>query len=435
MECNLSATVGSDTTTVLPNGGGASSIEVNGSWRAQLHAAAPRATRLSLWSAAGHELLRSDRGGACSMRATCKDCGPLYLVEDRHPFFWPLHAEPKRVKTADGSEVRLRSLSAAPRVLLAERVVTDAELDAIRRLAAPRLKTSLTEQLGLFTTALLYPRRVVSTLVDWLSSRGRTRDTSVNIGAGTGAAPAAKRRFGEYRTSRSAWLGTVKVPLLGGAHGQASDAADARAVRAAVQRIASLVRKPTAHSEPLQVIHYNTSQYYYYHLDVDTTLQPLGEGGGRPNHRVITALLYLNDGFWGGHTNFPLAGRGAGGGEGDGGVGDSRGSKALKGSANGGGGKGGKGGGKGGKGGGGRLRTHSPKAIHEAILSEFGPCQTARGLSIRPRPGDVVLFYNTKPNSVEADYWPWHGSCEVTHGEKWAANLWFHATTPPAAMQ
>ena len=108
---------------------------------------------------------------------------------------------------------------------------------------------------------------------------------------------------------------------------------------------------------------------------------------------------------------------------------------SLKGSANGGGGNGGKGGGKGGKGGGGRLPTHSPKAIHEAILSEFGPCQTARGLSIRPRPGDVVLFYNTRPNSVEADYWPWHGSCEVTHGEKWAANLWFHATTPPAAMQ
>ena len=54
-------------------------------------------------------------------------------------------------------------------------------------------------------------------------------------------------------------------------------------------------------------------------------------------------------------------------------------------------------------------------------------CQTARGLSVRPKRGDVLLFYNAQPMTAAADYWPWHGSCEVTRGEKWAANLWFHA--------
>ena len=41
--------------------------------------------------------------------------------------------------------------------------------------------------------------------------------------------------------------------------------------------------------------------------------------------------------------------------------------------------------------------------------------------------GDVLLFYDKLPNTHAGDFWHWHGSCAVTSGEKWAANLWFHA--------
>ena len=156
-------------------------------------------------------------------------------------------------------------------------------------------------------------------------------------------------------------------------------------VRAASARLASLVRLPMAQAEPMQVVHYNTSQYYWYHLD--NAQGGVSHAGGTPSRRAITALFYLNDDFSGGHTNFPMASRGA-----------------------------------------------QPMRDARKVLQTYTACQTARGLSVKPKLGDVLLFYNTQPNSRLDDPWPWHGSCAVTAGEKWAANLWFQDSVAGAAL-
>ena len=70
----------------------------------------------------------------------------------------------------------------------------------------------------------------------------------------------------------------------------------------------------------------------------------------------------------------------------------------------------------------------SSNAQQRTLNKKLSQVFRMRGLSVRPKAGDVLLFYNTQPNSWNADEWPWHGSCEVTQGEKWAANLWFHET-------
>ncbi len=49
--------------------------------------------------------------------------------------------------------------------------------------------------------------------------------------------------------------------------------------------------------------------------------------------------------------------------------------------------------------------------------------KSVRGLCVRPRKGDAVLFYTTRPNAAE-DSSSLHGGCEVIAGEKWSATLW-----------
>ena len=95
---------------------------------------------------------------------------------------------------------------------------------------------------------------------------------------------------------------------------------------------------------------------------------------------TLRMLLAFTSGFGGGHTNFPLAD-------------DPR---------------------------------AAPMTRVEDVLKAFPDCARARGVSVRPSPGDVLLFYGTQPNSHAADLYPWHASCEVTRGEKWAANLFSH---------
>ena len=48
-------------------------------------------------------------------------------------------------------------------------------------------------------------------------------------------------------------------------------------------------------------------------------------------------------------------------------------------------------------------------------------CQTKEGLTVMPRQGSVLLFYNLEPNGATKDFFSWHGSCDVLHGEKWGA--------------
>ena len=47
------------------------------------------------------------------------------------------------------------------------------------------------------------------------------------------------------------------------------------------------------------------------------------------------------------------------------------------------------------------------------------------GVLIDPAPGDAVLFFNLDENG-DVDPSAIHAACEVTSGEKWAANHWFN---------
>ena len=49
-----------------------------------------------------------------------------------------------------------------------------------------------------------------------------------------------------------------------------------------------------------QVLRYGAGDHYHYHLD--------NGGGSAISGRVLTALVYLNDNFEGGETNWPMSG-------------------------------------------------------------------------------------------------------------------------------
>jgi TPR repeat protein len=78
---------------------------------------------------------------------------------------------------------------------------------------------------------------------------------------------------------------------------------------AARARIAALSNLPLAGFEDSAILHYGTGQEYKPHYDfLDTTpamAQEIASGG----QRVATLLIYLNDGYDGGETDFPNARR------------------------------------------------------------------------------------------------------------------------------
>ena len=314
---------------LLPNG---EELLLNGSWSSMLHARFPHARRVAVWSAVGEELSWSWQNGTRgSVRAVggTQSAGRLQLVVDSYPFMWsPSTAgSTMTIHTSDGKRHRLKTLSQKPRVFLVEDFLSRAECDVIRRLAEPRIKASTTGG-SLFMDS-------VNRLKSWL----------------TGMPPP--------RNSQNAFLHW--------SHCEGSSE-DARLLRRAWERVASLVRAPASSAEPMQIVHYRVGQHFYYHLD----------NAGSPKGRATTALLYLNDNVGGGgETNFPMASRA------------------------------------------------NTMYRQEQVLSTFNNCQTASGLTVPPRAGSVVLFYGMYPNSQRPDMWPWHGSCDVTHGEKWLANMWF----------
>jgi len=67
------------------------------------------------------------------------------------------------------------------------------------------------------------------------------------------------------------------------------------AVRALNRRIAAASGTDVAQGEPLQIISYKPGQQYKPHVDTIA---------GADNQRILTMLVYLNDGFAGGETQF-----------------------------------------------------------------------------------------------------------------------------------
>lgn len=83
------------------------------------------------------------------------------------------------------------------------------------------------------------------------------------------------------RTSETAVLGPTREDLV---------------VQALLRRIAAASGTRTEQGEPLNVLRYAPGQQYRLHLDALPQTR---------NQRILTALLYLNDGYAGGATAFP----------------------------------------------------------------------------------------------------------------------------------
>jgi len=75
-------------------------------------------------------------------------------------------------------------------------------------------------------------------------------------------------------------------------------------------KIGLLVSLPVPHMEPPQVLHYAPGQELRAHYDFIRGSDSAGYGrdGTYAGDRVVTFLLYLNDGYEGGQTDFPKAG-------------------------------------------------------------------------------------------------------------------------------
>ncbi len=120
----------------------------------------------------------------------------------------------------------------------------------------------------------------------WLIGRARPRLTRTVVFKKTG-----KQEFDEGRTNS----------------GTAFQVADMDVVMEVIRaRIAAATRVPPALFEPTQVLHYAVGQHFAPHVDF---LDPENEAYAielTDGQRIATFLLYLNDEFEGGETEFPL---------------------------------------------------------------------------------------------------------------------------------
>lgn len=84
--------------------------------------------------------------------------------------------------------------------------------------------------------------------------------------------------------------------------------AESPAIHALNRRIAATTGTAPAQGEPLQVLRYRSGQQYRPHLDFVA---------GETNQRILTALVYLNEGYEGGETEFVKTGLTFSGAKGD----------------------------------------------------------------------------------------------------------------------
>ena len=73
------------------------------------------------------------------------------------------------------------------------------------------------------------------------------------------------------------------------------------AIHALNRRLAAASGTPVRAGEPLQILHYAPGQQYHEHSDALPGVVP-------SQQRVLTFLIYLNEGYEGGETTFPAAG-------------------------------------------------------------------------------------------------------------------------------
>lgn len=140
-----------------------------------------------------------------------------------------------------------------------------------------------------------------------------------------------------------------------------------KVVRDIEQRISDFTFLPVEHGEGLQVLHYEVGQKYEPHYDYFQDEFNTRNGG----QRIATVLMYLSDVEEGGETVFPAA----------------------------------------------KGNISSVSWWNE--LSECGK----KGLSVKPKMGDALLFWSMNPDATP-DPSSLHGGCAVIKGNKWSSTKW-----------
>ncbi|WOL05856.1 putative prolyl 4-hydroxylase 3 isoform X1 [Canna indica] len=140
-------------------------------------------------------------------------------------------------------------------------------------------------------------------------------------------------------------------------------------IRAIEKRIADFTFIPVENGEGLQILHYEVGQKYDPHFDYFLDELNTKNGG----QRLATLLMYLSDVDEGGETVFPAA----------------------------------------------KVNISSLPWYNE--LSECGK----KGLSVKPKMGDALLFRSMRPDAT-LDPSSLHGGCPVIKGNKWSSTKWMH---------
>ncbi|WVZ22187.1 hypothetical protein V8G54_000731 [Vigna mungo] len=138
-------------------------------------------------------------------------------------------------------------------------------------------------------------------------------------------------------------------------------------VRDIEKRIADFTFIPVEHGEGLQVLHYEVGQKYEPHLDYFMDNVNTKNGG----QRIATMLMYLSDVEEGGETVFPNA---------------------------------------------------KGNVSSVPWWNELSEC-AKKGLSIKPKLGNALLFWSMKPDAT-LDPLSLHGGCPVIKGNKWSCTKW-----------
>lgn len=136
-------------------------------------------------------------------------------------------------------------------------------------------------------------------------------------------------------------------------------------------KIATWTFLPKENGEDIQVLRYEHGQKYDPHFDYFTDPVNIQQGG----HRIATVLMYLSDVKKGGETVFPSA-------------------------------------------------EESPRRKTSALDEDLSEC-AKKGIAVKPRRGDALLFFSLEPAAIP-DTSSLHGGCPVLEGEKWSATKWIH---------
>jgi len=116
---------------------------------------------------------------------------------------------------------------------------------------------------------------------DWMIGRARPKLQAAKL---KGAAHA------DYRTNSGAGFSLLESDLI---------------LQMVNARVADVMNTPMQNQEPTNVLHYAPGEEFKPHVDFITASEANRLELAATGQRVATALIYLNDGFGGGETDFP----------------------------------------------------------------------------------------------------------------------------------